>query len=227
MMGDKDTFAVMNIERKGELIELLAEKAIFWERKKLLFLSDLHLGKSTHFMKNGIPMPSETALIDLTRLVQLIEAKQPQTVLFLGDLFHSVFNAEFLRFGEAIAPFLGHIDFLLVVGNHDILPLKQFESIGLKVVGAKYTLAPFTFSHEPLLTLDKEDLYNFCGHIHPGFRLSCKGKQRMSLPCFYCDSKQMILTAFSELAGKMVLQAKKAAEVFVITQQQVLNVPLG
>lgn len=226
MIGDKDTFAVMKVERRGELIELLAEKAIFWERKKLLFLSDLHLGKSTHFMKNGIPMPAQTALIDLTRLILLIEAKQPQTVLFLGDLFHSVFNAEFLRFGEAIAPFLGYIDFLLVVGNHDILPLKQFESIGLKVVGAKYTLAPFTFSHEPLLIFDKDDFYNFCGHIHPGFRLSGKGKQRISLPCFYCDSKQMILPAFSALAGKMVLPAKKAAEVFVVTQQQVLHVPL-
>lgn len=214
----------MIIERKGEQIELLAQKAVFWVQTETLILSDVHLGKSTHFRKNGIAMPLETTAIDISRLMQLIEVKRPKRVLFLGDLFHSVFNVEFVAFGEAIAPFLAQIEFLLVVGNHDIIPLAQFESIGLKVVGQKFEAFPFSFTHEPMATVEA-GFYNFCGHIHPGYRLSGKGRQRISLPCFYCDADQMILPAFSALAGKMPLPAKKTAEVFLVTQQQVLRVP--
>lgn len=217
----------MIIERKGEQIELLAEKAAYWMAEQTLILSDVHLGKSTHFRKNGIAMPLETTALDEHRLMQLIALKQPKRVLFLGDLFHSVFNVEFVAFGQAIAPFLGQIEFLLVIGNHDIVPIAQFEAIGLKVVGHYYELPPFSFTHEPLSETELEGKFNFCGHIHPGYRLSGKGRQRISLPCFYCEPNQMILPAFSALAGKMPMPAKKTAEVFVVTQQQVLSVPKG
>ena len=38
----------------GEALELYPQRAVFWKRKGILFLADLHLGKINHFRRAGI-----------------------------------------------------------------------------------------------------------------------------------------------------------------------------
>ena len=43
-------------------------KLVYWEEKSSLILSDVHIGKITHFRKNGISLPSFPALNNLNTL---------------------------------------------------------------------------------------------------------------------------------------------------------------
>ena len=79
----------VSIEIRGQTLRLLPERAIYWEEGDLLILSDLHLGKSGHFRKNGIPAPANVHLDDLRGLLELADSLKPLAVLVIGDLFHS------------------------------------------------------------------------------------------------------------------------------------------
>ncbi|MEO6166129.1 MAG: phosphoesterase, partial [Chitinophagales bacterium] len=64
----------------GEELYLLPEKAIFWMRKKSLFIADLHLGKSGHFRKAGIPVSSLVHHADLNKLSAIITQWPVETI---------------------------------------------------------------------------------------------------------------------------------------------------
>ena len=62
----------MVVKIREEELTLLPERAIFWRRKNALLISDLHLGKSGHFRKAGIALPSSIHHDDLDRLSKII-----------------------------------------------------------------------------------------------------------------------------------------------------------
>ena len=47
----------ISINFAGEQLTLNQYRSIFWDKEKSLILSDLHLGKTAHFRKNGIALP--------------------------------------------------------------------------------------------------------------------------------------------------------------------------
>jgi metallophosphoesterase superfamily enzyme len=53
------------ISIKKESFILTNQRALFWKETSALILSDLHLGKTAHFRKNGIPLPANIILEDL------------------------------------------------------------------------------------------------------------------------------------------------------------------
>ena len=55
----------MRILWQSETLQLLPEKAIFWEKENTLFLADPHFGKAAAFRKVGIPIPETTSEDDL------------------------------------------------------------------------------------------------------------------------------------------------------------------
>ena len=73
---------------------LSANRTIFWEQEKALILSDLHIGKSGHFRKNGIGIPQNMLSEDMHRLFAEIQFFQPKKLIIVGDLFHSHSNKE-------------------------------------------------------------------------------------------------------------------------------------
>lgn len=87
-----------SIQVLGEELFLDANRAMFWPRHKTLVLADLHLGKSTHFRREGIGVPSGLLERELMRMDQLIHDFESKTALFLGDLFHSSHNREWTYF---------------------------------------------------------------------------------------------------------------------------------
>ncbi len=78
----------------GNHFVVSAQKCLYWEEEKALILSDLHLGKSGHFRKNGIAVPQHVFKEDMQRLFSLIQFYSPQKVIIAGDLFHSRSNKE-------------------------------------------------------------------------------------------------------------------------------------
>src|SRR5258706_12536317 len=100
--------------------ELLPEKALWLPSLKMLVLADVHWGKIDHFRKAGIPVPVKGNDKNAETLIAIINLFKPKRVIFLGDLFHSVYNDGWETFGQIRNAF-AHCSFELVIGNHDIL----------------------------------------------------------------------------------------------------------
>lgn len=212
----------MEVQLGKEKYLLLNEKALFRSSDATLIIADLHLGKAQHFRKNGIYLPQKSAEKDYERLKQLIASLQPRRVILLGDLFHSTYNHEWELFCEFVRHF-NTIEFVLVLGNHDILEEKHYKGICSKIVQEVLEEGDILFSHHPLKKIDKDKL-NIAGHVHPGVVLYGKGKQHVKLPCFYHSNNQLILPAFGSLTGLQLIIPEKDAKVFVVTPSRVVAV---
>lgn len=210
---------MLHFEHLNQQLALLPEKAIYWENQKTLLIADPHFGKVTHFRKAGIAIPGQAAHKNLTILGRLLKTHKPEKVIFLGDLFHSEMNIEWMMFKELLKEF-SNIEFILVQGNHDILHEYSYQNSSLNVL-PEFNLGPYNFTHEPK---EHHKLYNLSGHLHPGVRMQGKGRQSMRFPCFYFGSKLGILPAFGEFTGLHIISAKKDDTVFIITPTKVHQV---
>lgn len=205
-----------------EELELLPEKAVWWASRKVLLVADLHLGKINHFRKAGIPVPTKANDKNWESILHLIDSTTPHRVIFLGDLFHSHYNEEWEVFRQLIRGF-PNVSFELVIGNHDILSDNQYARNHLKVHRERLEERPFVLTHRPLDDM-VDDLYNLSGHIHPGVLLKGKGKQAVTLPCFYFGELQGILPAFGSFTGLARIQPKKEDQIFVIVENTVVKI---
>ena len=212
------------LEVAGESLILHPEKVIYWPRLEALLIADLHLGKVSHFRKAGIGVPTELVQKNFDRLAQVIAEFEPKVLILLGDLFHSSTNSEWDAFGEFLKQY-PDLDVELVVGNHDILATDLYFKYHIQLHYDVLQVPPFIFSHEPLdLKAYEGDLYNLCGHIHPGVRLRGAGRQSLRLACFYFGEAQGILPAFGEFTGKFVIAPKKKDQVVAIAEGELVPV---
>lgn len=193
---------------------LLPEKAIFWEEKSYLILTDLHLGKAGHFRKAGIPIPTRIHQADLDNLQYLIDTFQPEGILMLGDLFHSAINLEWNDFRQFLHT-NSSLPFFLVKGNHDILPQDAYHESNLTVYEEQWLVGPFCFTHHPV-EQQVDDYFVMCGHLHPGYKIRVKGGQHFKLPCYHLAPHQMLLPAFGKFTGCMHIPKKYGQRVFAI-----------
>jgi len=191
---------------------------MYWPKEEMLIVADLHLGKIDHFRKHGSALPNLSNAVDYIHLEQNINEFKPQRLVFLGDLFHSTLNKSWFIFEQWVHR--QPVEFILVIGNHDIIPVKRFEDLGFSI---EYNLdiSGFSLTHIPE---DKEDLFNFCGHVHPGFRLRGKGRQQLKLSCFYQKANQMILPAYGSFTGNYYVKPEEDEHIYVLTEDSVLKV---
>ncbi|MDF3078046.1 MAG: pdeM [Sphingobacteriaceae bacterium] len=197
---------------------LLPQKALYWKEEGALIVADVHMGKVGHFRKAGIGIPKLMEQEDLAALSDLITEYKPRQIIFLGDLFHSDMNNDWdwLVLWRDLFP---KVEMVLVRGNHDILHDKYYYASGFTVV-EQLELYPFLFSHEPLR--NPADLYAISGHIHPGVKLQGKGRQTVTLPCFFFGEKQAILPAFGKFTGNVSLKYKASDKLFGVLKHKVV-----
>lgn len=208
----------LEIHLQEEPFFLLPQKALYRPGSQQLILSDLHLGKATHFRKQGLPMPQQSMLRDFDLLTWLLKTWQPQSVLLLGDLFHSHYNREWLWFKSLLASH-DHIQFVLAEGNHDILKDHHYDFDNL-IKTPLIEEERFVFSHHPL---KNDPRLNVCGHIHPGVRLFGRAKQSVSLPCFYHYQQTFILPAFGSLTGLKLMDVEEGVNYYLVLQDKVVK----
>lgn len=203
----------------GEELSLLPERALWWAKHKRLLIADAHFGKVGHFRKAGLGLPYGAALNGLLRLEKLLLSYPVREVFFLGDLFHSELNREWLLFKDLIRKF-PNLDFILIEGNHDILHPSAYANLNFTVQQEPYRLGPFDLSHHPLDT----SAYNLCGHLHPGVRLNGDGRQSLRLACFHFSPTRGTLPAFGEFTGTARIKVKEEDRVFVLLGDEVKQV---
>ena len=210
---------------KGQSLWLSSERCIFWENEKALILSDLHFGKTGHFRKSGIPVPQNVFKEDLQRLFSQVQFYKADTLIIVGDLFHSRENKEmdlFLKWRNDHPS----LELLLVKGNHDILSRKFYELAGIEVFDDSLLKTPFCFTHDISLKCDdiaKAD-FTFSGHIHPGIRINGVGKQSLHFPCFYFNKDFAVLPAFSRFTGLASIRPERGDKVFALIENNVLEI---
>lgn len=205
---------------KGEEFWLSAQRTIFWEAQKALIVSDLHLGKTGHFRKEGIAVPQTVLKEDMQRLMQQIQLYQPSQLIVVGDLFHSHANLE-VNFFKRWRHDLPHLSVTLVRGNHDILKKNLYEELDIKVVEEKYCIDKFCFSHEHCE--DTTTDYLFCGHIHPGIVVNGLGKQSLRFPCFYFGQSHAILPAFGKFTGLATIKPYEEDVIYAIVENSLIR----
>lgn len=211
----------MNINIGGNLLELLPEKAVLIPSEKIMIIADLHLGKIEHFRAAGINLPLAAATQTENRLVDLIEKHHPSRVIFLGDLFHSVQNQSYNTFQNTLSLFK-NITFDLVIGNHDIMDMEDYTSLDITVYEELF-INELWLTHEPQDEI-KNGYYNLAGHIHPGVTLKGKGRQKMTLPCFYFSINNGLLPAFGYFTGKAIIKIEKKSDIFAIAEDKIFRI---
>src|ERR1700737_569509 len=104
----------------GNTFWLSAGRCVFWEEKKALIVSDLHIGKAAHFRKSGIPVSQRIYTEDLQRLLTSLLFFKVAQLIIVGDLSHSGSNNELELFHKWRMDF-PDLEIHLIKGNHDIL----------------------------------------------------------------------------------------------------------
>ena len=210
----------MTLKIVQQTFELLLQGAVYWQEQKALLLADVHLGKVSHFRKNGYAIPAQIQFSFYQKMEQLLTAHNVEKIFFLGDLFHSDRNAEWDRFvawNQSLSQ-----QTILVKGNHDILPTRVLEQSGLFII-TEWMEKNILLTHHPT---DRSGLFNFSGHIHPGVRLQGAGRQRLKVPCFFHQPNQMILPAFGDFTGLHLLQPKAGDRVYALTGEAVVEIKI-
>jgi DNA ligase-associated metallophosphoesterase len=188
-----------------------------------MIVSDLHFGKTGHFRRSGIAIPTDVYKEDLQRLWQQIQYFQPASLIIVGDMFHSRANLEHSWFRKWRFD-LPMVDMHLVIGNHDILLQSDYEEMDLQVHKHELTIDGFCFVHDLQPHQVREDQYYISGHIHPGIRLAGMGKQALRFPCFYFTSQFAVLPAFSRFTGMSLIEPKKGENVFAIVENKLISI---
>ncbi len=212
---------MIEIDLQGEQLQLLPQKALWWAAQKTLIVADLHWGKSAHFRKHGIAIPTDTQSHDELRLAGLIRDYKAERLIIAGDLFHSRSNLQvevFSHFRNAHDSL--HID--LVIGNHDILPASKYTDWQLAQHQECFVVGPFCIAHDMLRDSDHFVIH---GHVHPAVRLKPKGNHQpaVKLCCFAIDAGRMILPAFGQFTGTYVLESADYKHMYVIADDKVLQ----
>ena len=202
---------------------LLPERAVYVPKLKSLIISDVHFGKINHFRKAGIAVPMAANHANLEILVKLLMVHKPERVIFIGDLAHSHYNAEWETLGPVISHF-SSCSFELVPGNHDIMSPTQYQKHNIVVHPPELNLAAgILLTHEPL---ERDKAYVISGHVHPAVSLSGRGRQSITLPCFWFGKSQAILPAFGVFTGMKIILPEPTDKVFAVLENEVMDVSL-
>jgi DNA ligase-associated metallophosphoesterase len=181
-------------------------------------ISDVHLGKVSHFRKYGAAVPQKAIQANFELMDEVVELFDPNNIYFLGDLFHSHINSEWNLFEEWTSKSTSKI--ILINGNHDIIPPLKYEALGI-IIQDELVEKDFLLTHHPA---ERENYFNFCGHIHPAVKIRGSGKQSLRLPCFFKSPNQMILPAFGEFTGSFTLKPNKKDQVFAIAEGMIIKI---
>lgn len=208
-----------NITTQNEIFTLTNQRALFWGKEKALIFSDLHVGKTAHFRKNGIALANQIMKNDLERLSILIEYFQPEKFIIVGDLLHAGDNSDVDQFCEWKNQY-PKIKFCLVKGNHDRISKTLEKKLCLDFKNSSLEINDILFVHD----FDKSNSkFQITGHIHPGFVINSMIK-KIKLPCFVITENQLLLPAFSEFTGLDTKNLPKKGRFYVFTDAEIYEI---
>ncbi|MBX9449229.1 MAG: ligase-associated DNA damage response endonuclease PdeM [Taibaiella sp.] len=214
------TLKEQTIAFADENFTLTNQRAMFWEKHRMLILSDLHLGKAAHFRKSGIALPRQVSVDDLERLAQLVKYFDACRVLVVGDLIHAGANKEVALFRNFTEEHMD-IRFLLVRGNHDRLSTARLNELGIREVYEELIIDGIHFRHHAAVPGQH---YTISGHVHPGISVLMPARRTMRFPCYVVTATQIILPAFAKFTGLDTRTFPKPAVCYAIDEDNIFDI---
>ncbi|MAT87779.1 MAG: metallophosphoesterase [Aestuariivita sp.] len=209
----------------GTPLIALGTGALVWPEKRLLCVSDLHLGKSDRVIRRGGPiLPPYEVRDTLMRLDSDILSSQAETIVCLGDSFDDLEAGKSLRDEELlwIRKLQVGRRWIWIEGNHDPGPL-DMGGTHLKTL----SLTPLSFRHIPLPC----ECGEIAGHFHPKVKLKLQGLF-ISKPCFLLDRDRLILPAYGTFTGGLKTQSGELSSLMrpgalaILTGKKVKAIPM-
>ena len=215
----------MEVTVRGETLRLLADKAVYWQRRNALLVADTHFGKAAAFRASTIPVPRGTTSTDLSRLDSVVETTGAHSIFFLGDLLHAK-SGRAPETLDAVAKWIlsrQSLRLVLVRGNHDRRAGDPPLEWGIECHDEPYGFEGFSLIHNPDVETDS---FALCGHIHPSVTLRGEGRLRERLPCFLLSESRLILPSFGSFTGTADVVPALQERVFVVAGKSVVEVPI-
>lgn len=227
----------MKIEKNEEL--KFVGKSLYFPKKKVLVLADLHIGYEEYLNEEGVFMPRTQFKETMEELEKVFkEVKEAREIIVLGDLKHefgTISSQEWREVKEVLELLKKKAkNVILVKGNHDTILEPIAKRKELKIVNF-YINGGVCFLHGHKLfpeCLDKKIKILVMGHRHPAVMLAdeykrekykCflvggwKGKKAIILPSFFPFVEGSdIITDYEE--NRLFINEKnlKNFEVFVV-----------
>ena len=244
---------VLAIEWQGEQWGLMGDGAAYRfgrsERKATrdgegetvgtLYIADVHLDKSAHFRRMGVPAPGGILEADLERLSGTIHATGARRLIVLGDLLHArhardaAVDAAWRRFRDRHAG----LEVVLVRGNHDRHAGDPPTEWDVRCADEGWLDAGFELRHEPrpLDALSRrgraaerggdEAMGALSGHVHPAVVLRDGDGGRVRVSSFIMQAgRQLILPAYGRFTGAAVVELEPGDRAFGIVGGEPMEV---
>lgn len=192
----------------GERWSATPEGALFWPRRRVLLVADLHLEKASWFAAHGQPLPPYDSRTTMAVLALVATRLAPDEIWCLGDSFHD--HGGQARLDPAAATLLAQLAarhrWRFIAGNHDGLPDGQWGTQSCE----EWTDQGIVFRHEH----DPRDPRpQISGHFHPKTLVQMRGRQ-VRRACFACGAGALILPAFGSLTGGLDVDDPAIARLF-------------
>lgn len=193
----------------GERWVATPEGALYWPRRRVLLVADLHLEKASWFAALGQMLPPYDSHATLTALAAVAARLDPAEIWCLGDSFHD--RAGQSRLGPAAEAILRVLAarhrWLFIAGNHDGLPGGQWGTASHDELVERDIV--FRHEHDPA-----DGRPQLSGHFHPKATVPLRGRL-VRRACFACGDRALILPAFGSLTGGLDIDDPAIAQLFV------------
>lgn len=213
-----------SVKWADESLQLLPEHALWWPAQHTLFIADLHLGKAASFRALGQPVPAGSTHDNLQRLTQLVNHHAAKHIVCLGDFLHAVTGRTPMVL-QALRDWRERhksVDITLVRGNHDRHAGDPPDGLGMSVMDEPWLIGPFAACHHPQF---HPTHFVLAGHTHPVVSLHGAARDRLTLPCFVKNERQVTLPAFGAFTGGSRLPKHSRQRIFAIGGGRVWPVP--
>lgn len=179
----------------GETWLASPEGALFWPRRSVMLVADLHLEKASWYAAHGQPLPPYDSRATLERLAGVASRWHPAEIWCLGDSFHDRAGQSRLDpVAEArLTALAAQHRWLFIAGNHDGLPDGRWGTQSIDEIETDGLV--FRHEHDPA-----DPRAQLSGHFHPKTSLALRGRG-VRRACFALGQRALILPAFGILTG--------------------------
>lgn len=214
---------ILPVEIAGVAVWLLPERALYIPSEGALCVADVHIGKAAALQAHAVAVPEGASNADLERLAALVRRMGATRLIVAGDFVHAPesLSHDIQQAFEGWSAELGDVQVDIVRGNHDRGSQLAEVVPQARVHPRQLQIGPFTVQHHPE---ERRDAYVIAGHLHPGLPLTLHGRDRVRLPCFWIQERQLVLPAFGTFTGLSDVPRAKGRHALV-TPDQVLWAP--
>ncbi|HMN97639.1 MAG TPA: ligase-associated DNA damage response endonuclease PdeM [Phycisphaerales bacterium] len=215
---------VQSVQIRGERLELLPERAIWWAARSTLVIADVHLGKSEVYRSLGVAIPGGIAEESFDRLAAAAARTGAERIVVLGDFVHARSGIT-PALDELVRARLDRVQvpIVLVRGNHDPAEGALPAAWGIDQRDGVIDEAPFAFAHHPQALRGR---YVLAGHLHPTLSLE-DGRGAMRLPCFHFGPRIGVLPAFSRFTRGLPMSIEPGDRAWAIVEGDVIEIAAG